>query len=93
MIKISPDLALSGSHHQVVAKIELAALVKERTLYVRLKDVCSCTAIIIGLLFSNAVLDFFETSAILDVPASVAELSWLHYPAITAFFALLIKLP
>lgn len=93
MVKVTPDLALSGSHHQVMAKIELAALVKERAFDVRLKDVCSCTAIIVGLLFSNTVLDFLETAAILDVSASVAELAWLHYPTITAFFALLIKLP
>jgi hypothetical protein len=76
-----------------MAKIELTALVKEWALYVRLKNVCACTAIIIGLLFTNAVLDLLQASAVLDVSASVAEFSWLYYPAITALFAFFIKLP
>lgn len=76
-----------------MAKIEFATMVKERTFNVGLQDICTGAAIIIGLLFSNAILDFLKTSAILDVSTTVAQLSWFYYPAVAAFFALLIELP
>jgi hypothetical protein len=93
LVEVAADLPLGGSDHQVVSKVELSALVEEGPFEVRLEDVGAETAIAVGLLLLDVVLDFLESAAVVDVPAAIAELARLDYPAVGAFLALLVELP
>lgn len=57
MIEVAFDLTLAGGDHQVVPQVELAALVQEGSLYVRLHNVSAYAAVGVSLLFLYGVLD------------------------------------
>lgn len=87
LVPISLENPVEMAHHHIMANIELASFVQERTVDVELDDKCLLTAILVLSLFFDDGVKLIDLVDDRDAVAPIGQLSGLDYPYIPHDFS------